>query len=61
MCSLFLKIVFISISGADVHVYTKEGDSPLYLATFGILNSPFIDVGVLTDLVKAGSYSNCVQ
>jgi hypothetical protein len=37
-----------------LQIKTREGDSPIYLATFGILNSPTVSLDVLKDLVKAG-------
>lgn len=42
------------LTGADLQIKTREGDSPIYLATFGILNSPNVSLDVLKDLVKAG-------
>ena len=41
-------------TGADVSLRSKDGDSALYLATYGILSSPNPDVGILEDLIEAG-------
>ncbi|XP_064648524.1 ankyrin-3-like [Lineus longissimus] len=41
-------------AGADITVSTKAGDSPLYLATFGIINSEKDQYDLLEDLMKAG-------
>ena len=41
-------------TGADVHMRTHDGDTCLYLATYGILNSSDPDVELLQDLCKAG-------
>ena len=47
---------FIS-KGADVNRSTKAGDTALYLATFGVLNSAQPDVRVLEDIICAGKYT----
>ncbi|KAL3831623.1 hypothetical protein ACJMK2_023356 [Sinanodonta woodiana] len=51
-------INFLLKKGADATLTTKEGDSALYLATFGVLNSPRPDTRVLEDLIKAGCCIN---
>lgn len=42
--------------GGDPHCTSSQGDSPLYLATYGILNSPKgkPDFGALDELIEAG-------
>ena len=40
--------------GANIHLTTREGDSALYLATFGVLSSAEPDIRVLEDLITAG-------
>lgn len=51
-------IRYMLSKGADLQIRTREGDSPIYLATFGILNSPNVSLDVLKDLVNAGSCVN---
>lgn len=38
---------------------TSSGDTALYLATYGILNSHTPDPEIIADLVKAGEQQNC--
>lgn len=45
-------------SGADVKTTTSSGDTSLYLATYGVLNSPKASPEIIADLIKAGSYYN---
>ncbi|CAC5391732.1 unnamed protein product [Mytilus coruscus] len=53
------KLIKYMISkGAEMHIHTKDGDSPIYLSTFGILNSTYVDPDVLTDLSQAGCCVN---
>ncbi|XP_048756124.1 ankyrin-1-like isoform X2 [Ostrea edulis] len=40
--------------GANVNMTTSSGDTSLYLATYGVLNSPRQELELLTDLIKAG-------
>lgn len=50
-------LLYICFAGAVMNIYTRDGDSPIYLSTFGILNSPYVDPDVLTDLSQAGEYN----
>ncbi|XP_063419726.1 26S proteasome non-ATPase regulatory subunit 10-like [Mytilus trossulus] len=53
------KLIKYMISkGAVMNIHTRDGDSPIYLSTFGILNSPYVDPDVLTDLSQAGCCVN---
>lgn len=45
--------------GADVRRTTSSGDTALYLATYGILNSNRPDPDIIADLIKAGEHQNC--
>ncbi|XP_021377561.1 tankyrase-2-like isoform X2 [Mizuhopecten yessoensis] len=47
-------IQYMLKKGADVGSTSQDGDTPLYLATFGILNSAMPDVAVIMDLIEAG-------
>ncbi|XP_033751876.1 serine/threonine-protein phosphatase 6 regulatory ankyrin repeat subunit C-like [Pecten maximus] len=47
-------IQYMLKKGADINSTSQDGDTPLYLATFGILNSVTPEVAVLTDLMEAG-------
>nr|AIE16097.1 sex determining protein Fem-1 like protein [Pinctada margaritifera] len=47
-------ITYMLKKGADVTLRTRNGDSPLYLATYGIVNSRQPDLSLITELVKAG-------
>lgn len=47
-------ILYMLKKGADINITSRDGDPPLYLATFGILNSAAPEVAVLTDLIEAG-------
>ncbi|KAK3580577.1 hypothetical protein CHS0354_002671 [Potamilus streckersoni] len=51
-------INYLLKKGADATLTTKEGDSALYLATFGVLNTPRPNTGILEDLIKAGCCIN---
>ena len=42
------------LAGANIHLTTIQGDSALYLATFGVLSSADPDIRVLEDLITAG-------
>ncbi len=53
---LCCKVCLFALVGADIHQKSNEGDSALYLATFGILNSPEPDVSLIKLLIQAGQY-----
>ncbi|XP_013399984.1 tankyrase-1 [Lingula anatina] len=47
-------IEYLLNHGADPSLLTEEGDSALYLATFGVLNTPQPDLTVLEMLIQEG-------
>ncbi|XP_060065017.1 ankyrin-1-like [Ylistrum balloti] len=47
-------IQYMLKQGADINSTSEDGDTPLYLATFGILNAATPDLEVITDLIEAG-------
>lgn len=47
-------ILYMLERGADVRRTTSSGDTALYLATYGILNSHTPDQEIINDLIKAG-------
>ena len=56
---LLYSIYDIIPTGANVSVRTKDGNSALYLATYGVLNMAAVfskkaDTKVLVDLINAG-------
>ncbi|KAK3108342.1 hypothetical protein FSP39_005885, partial [Pinctada imbricata] len=51
-------VTYMLKKGADVTLRTKNGDSPLYLATYGIVNSGQPDLSLIIVLVKAGCAVN---
>jgi len=51
-------IEYMLQKGGDPNLLTREGDSCLYLATYGILNSKDPDTDVLQDLKNAGANVN---
>ncbi|XP_064613820.1 uncharacterized protein LOC135477590 isoform X1 [Liolophura sinensis] len=53
-------IQYMTEQGGDPHCTSTQGDSPLYLATYGILNSPNgkPDFGALDELIDAGCSVN---
>ncbi|KAL5007245.1 hypothetical protein ScPMuIL_016051 [Solemya velum] len=54
-------VEYLISKGADIHATTKDQDSALYLATYGILNSPKPDVYLLELLIKKGCEVNRVN
>ncbi len=65
---IFAMMLVCLLTGANVKLTTQEGDSALYLATFGILNHQKADTQLLNLIVQAGIifyfllpiYGNCV-
>ena len=53
---MMILILLIFSSGANVHSTTYDGDSALYLATYGILknNAKLVDSSLLELLIKMG-------
>ncbi|XP_022310323.2 uncharacterized protein LOC111115775 isoform X1 [Crassostrea virginica] len=47
-------ILYMLERGADVKTTTSSGDTSLYLATYGVLNSPKASPEIIADLIKAG-------
>ncbi|XP_036362253.1 ankyrin-1 isoform X2 [Octopus sinensis] len=47
-------ILYLLLKGADLMSVTKDGDGPLYLATYAALNSPETDVTTLDLLITYG-------
>ncbi|CAI9728301.1 26S proteasome non-ATPase regulatory subunit 10-like isoform X4 [Octopus vulgaris] len=47
-------ILYLLLKGADLMSITKDGDGPLYLATYAALNSPETDVTTLDLLITYG-------
>ncbi|GAB1600988.1 ankyrin-1 [Argonauta hians] len=47
-------ILYLILKGADLKTVTKDGDGPLYLATYAALNSPQSDVTNLDLLITYG-------
>ncbi|XP_022310326.2 uncharacterized protein LOC111115775 isoform X2 [Crassostrea virginica] len=48
-------ILYMLERGADVKTTTSSGDTSLYLATYGVLNSPKASPEIIADLIKAGA------
>ncbi|KAK7493229.1 hypothetical protein BaRGS_00015566 [Batillaria attramentaria] len=51
-------ITYMLEKGADVHAETTDGDSPLYLTTYAILNMMHRDLNSLLILIRAGCNIN---
>ncbi|XP_050418937.2 26S proteasome non-ATPase regulatory subunit 10 [Patella vulgata] len=51
-------IRYLLRKGGDINNYTEDGDSALYLATFGVLNSEFPNPQVIKLLLTAGCEVN---
>ncbi|XP_041367614.1 protein VAPYRIN-like [Gigantopelta aegis] len=51
-------IYYMLTKGANLTTTTRDGDSVLYLATFGVLNSKHPDMSVLEMLISAGCEIN---
>ncbi|XP_062570233.1 poly [ADP-ribose] polymerase tankyrase-2-like [Saccostrea cucullata] len=47
-------ILYMLERGANVNVTTSSGDTSLYLATYGVLNSPQKELEILSDLIQSG-------